>query len=243
MDATIEELLLLSGVIAFGFLLAVAFYESLSTRDVLIARSTRLARGVSRRRWVVGAAYLLTVAVGIPILVVLWAVVLQTVLFFVGSVERVESSALIAVSIVAAARILAYVRQKTAHELAKAIPLAFAFLLLTGGALNLEPKFARVLERPDATNLADEMVVFLIVLEVGLRLLADGSSAALAGVRRRRGIESDVGVWGTLWAAARRPLPPLPVDAQDAEPNSADTGAPEDAARLVGRDRAETPPG
>lgn len=224
MDVTIGDLLLLSGVIAIGFLLAVAFYESLSTRDVLIARTMRLARRISRRRVLVGAAYLLTVAVGIPVLVLLWAVVLEIVLFFVGSVDRVESSALIAVSVVAAARILAYLRQKTAHELAKAIPLAFAFLLLTGGALNLEEKLTRVLDRPGATDLTNEMVVFLIALEIGLRLLTDASNATLAAIRRRRGMESDLGIWRTLGAIVRRQPPAPPGDVQHDESTIVNTG-------------------
>ncbi|MDH4143184.1 MAG: hypothetical protein OEV61_11275 [Chloroflexota bacterium] len=141
---------------------------------------------------------------------------LELALFVVGSVDRVTSSALIAVAVVGATRILAYVREKTAHELAKAIPLAFAFLLLTGGALNLEDKIARVADRPDALGLTDTMVVFLVALEIGLGLAADGSSAALGWIRRRRGgVESDLGVWRTLWAALRRPVRralPGPVD-------------------------------
>jgi hypothetical protein len=131
--------------------------------------------------------------------------VLELALFVVGSVDRVTSSALIAVAVVGATRILAYVREKTAHELAKAIPLAFAFILLTGGALNLEDKLARVADRPDVLGLTDTMILFLVVLEVGLRLVTDGSNALMAAIRRRRGIASDLGVWRTLWAAVRRP--------------------------------------
>jgi hypothetical protein len=50
------------------------------------------------------------------------------------------------------------------------------------------------------------MIVFLVALEIGLRLLTDGSHLALASTRRRRGIESDRGIWRTLWAALRRPF-------------------------------------
>ena len=127
---------------------------------------------------------------------------LELALFVVGSVDRVTSSALIAVAVVGATRILAYVREKTAHELAKAIPLAFAFLLLTGGALNLEDKIARVADRPDALGLTDTMVVFLVALEIGLGLAADGSSAALGWIRRRRGGSR------ATWACGGRSGPP-----------------------------------
>lgn len=228
MPVTIEDLLLLSGLIAVGFLVAVAFYESLATRDVLVRRSVRLARRISRRRWVAAIAYLLTVGVGIPILVVLWTLVLGVALFFVGSVEREASIAVIAVSVVAAARILAYVREKTAHELAKAIPLSFAFLLLTGGALNLDEKVAQLSDESFQFLGSDAMIPFLVVLEIGLRLVTDASHATLSWIRGRRGIESDLGIWRTLWAAVRRPLAPDPSPAADAghEPETAGrTGA------------------
>ena len=144
MTDTGAELLALIAVIAFGFLVAVAFYESLSTRDVLVARSMRMARRSTNRRWIPALVYAVTVGVGIPVLVVIWTIVLELVLVFVGSVDRVGDVAVISVSIVAATRILTYVRQKTAHELAKAIPLSFAFLLITGGAINLEEKLTRM---------------------------------------------------------------------------------------------------
>jgi hypothetical protein len=210
---TIENLLLLSGLIAVGFLVAVAFYESLATRDVLVRRSMRLARRISRRRWVAAIAYLLTVGVGIPILVVLWTLVLGVALFFVGSVEREASIAVIAVSVVAAARILAYVREKTA---------------LTGGALNLDEKVAQLSDESFQFLGSDAMIPFLVVLEIGLRLVTDASHAALSWIRGRRGIESDLGIWRTLWAAMRRPLAPAPSPVDDAghEPETAGrTGA------------------
>lgn len=212
MPTTIGDLLLLTGVIAAGFLFAVAFYESLSTRDVLVARAMRTARGFSERRWFVGGVYVATVGVGIPILVVLWTVVLEAALVFVGSDERIDIVALIAVSVVGAVRILSYVRQKTAHELAKAIPLSFAFILLTGGSVDLLERLTLVSERPQGTELTSEMLWFLIALELGLRFLTDGSHAILATMRRRRGVASDLDVWRTLMAAVRRPIAPLPLD-------------------------------
>ena len=211
MPVTIDELLIASGVIALGFLFAVAFYESLSTRDVLVARAMRIAGRTTRRRRAVAITYLATVGLGIPVLVVAWTTVLEMALFVVGSVDRVTSTAFIAVAVVGAARILAYIRERTAHELAKAVPLAFAFLLLTGGALNFDEKLARLAERPDALGLTGEMILFLVALELGLRLLAEGSNALLAAIRRRRGIESDHGVWRTIWASLQRPRLASPV--------------------------------
>jgi hypothetical protein len=202
---TLVELFLLSGVIAFGFLVAVAFYESLCKRDVLVARVTGIARRRSDSPWVHGAAYALAVGVGIPALVILWTLTLELALLVVGSVEWFGNVALIATAIVAAARILAYVREKTSHELAKAIPLALAFVLLTSGVSKLDDNLRAVVEDPSRSELTTTMMVFLIALEIGLRVMTDGSHRILAAIRHRRGIEGDTGVWRTLWAALRPP--------------------------------------
>lgn len=204
MDETLQQLLFLSLVIAFGFLVAVAFYESLCYRDVLVRRVMRFTRRHTKRSGRIAVAYGLAVFVGIPILVVLWTVVLEITLVCVGSVQRLGNVALIATATVAATRILAYIRETTAHELAKAIPLSLAIILLTGGVLNLEANIKLLTERVEVSDLTAEMIVFLIALEIGLRLITDGMRAFLAAIRRRRGIEDDTGAWRTIWLGLRR---------------------------------------
>lgn len=215
------ELLLLSAVIAVGFLAAVAYFESLCMRDVLVARAMRLARRVSQRRWVAGAAYAASVGIGIPVLVVLWTLVLYVTLFLIGSADRLGNIGIVATAIVAATRILAYIREKTSHELAKAIPLSLAFVLLTGGTLKLDENLTRLTEHPETRTLTAELILFLLILEIGLRLVTDTSGAALAIIRRRRGIDSDLGVWRTLWTAIRRPV--TPALAEEADLTAAET--------------------
>jgi hypothetical protein len=220
-DETIQGLLLTSIVIALGFLVAVAFYESLCDRDVLVGRIMRFTRRRTGRRGMIATAYALSVFVGIPILVVVWTQVLEITLVFVGSVQRLGNVALVATAVVAAARMLAYIREKTAHELAKAIPMSLAIILLTGGALNLEANMQLAMDRPELISLTPEMIAFLLIVEIGSRLITDASQAVLATVRSRRGIESDAGVWRTLWLAIRRPLasvvpPPRPLPPPDA---------------------------
>jgi hypothetical protein len=56
------------------------------------------------------------------------------------------------------------------------------------------------------SDVTGEMIVFLIALEIGLRLVTDGAQALLAAIRRRRGVDDDTGVWRTLWIGLKRPL-------------------------------------
>ncbi len=185
MSDTIEDLLFLTITIAVGFLLAVAFYESLATRDVLVARVQRSARSISHRWWVPATSYVLTVLIGIPFLVVLWTVVLELALIFVNRSESADGIAITAVGVVGGARLLAYLREKTAHELAKAIPMALLFLLLTGASIDLEERL-EALADVDGTDLTSEMLTFLIFLEVGLRISTDTGRWMRTTWRQRR---------------------------------------------------------
>jgi hypothetical protein len=219
-DVAIEDLIGPTLLIAVGFLLAVAFYETLSARDVLVRRTRGIAGRLSHRPWVRGLIYVAVVAIGIPALVLLWTIVLDAALFVLSPPEMIGTVSIVAVSVVGATRILAYANGRAAHELAKALPLALLFLLVTGGNPNFELK-AEVLQERDAMDLTDSMLAFLIVLEIGLRTLTDGSHEILAWVRRRRGSDSDMGVWRT-WATT---LGLGRVD-QHADPGRGEQGTP-----------------
>lgn len=206
MSEAVVDLAVLALVIALGFLVAVAFYESLCNRDVLVGRMMRLAHRASSRPWVHGMTYVVTVAIGIPFLLLVWTFAIELTLLFIGSTDRVSSISLVAAAIVVATRILAYVREKTAHELAKAIPLSCAIILLTGGSLNVSANLEALVNNPAPSALRDDMIAFIVGVEIALRVVTDTTTAVLAWVRRRRGIESDRGVWRSLWASIRRPV-------------------------------------
>ncbi len=151
--------------------------------------------------------YLLSVVVGLPLLVVLWALVLEVAFIVVGSVDRLGTAGMIAAAIVGAARLLAYVYAPSSHELAKAVPLSLAVVLITGGQLNIDAKLETMLAGGSGFgDMSDTMLVVLVGLEWTLRFFTDGSNALLAWARAawRR---SDAGVWGTLRAIIRRPGP------------------------------------
>ena len=187
----VQDVAIFSLTIAVVFLLAVAFYESLASRDVLVAGATRLGTRLTSSRFGGGAAYLVTVFLFIPVLVALWAIVLEAALVLVGTpnpLGRAES----AVAIVAAARILAYVREKTSHELAKLIPLALALSLLIGGFAQFEDNIRSLLDIRYESDLTVELITYLVVLEIALRLVNDAIRGAVKAVSTRRQRSSDV---------------------------------------------------
>ncbi len=93
-------------------------------------------------------------------------------------------------AIVAAARVLAYVREKTSHELAKAIPIALALSVLIGGLAQLEENLKVIIEDPPGSDLTIEVVAFLVALEIGLRLTNDVTRAAVGALTSWRKHES-----------------------------------------------------
>jgi hypothetical protein len=181
----VQDLAIFTLAIAVGFFFAVAFYESLSTRDVLVGPTTRFVRRFTDRRWLVGGVYLLTVVGLVPILVALWAIVLETALGIVGTPDPL-GVAESAVAIVGAARVLAYVRQKTSHELAKLIPLALVLSLLIAGVAQLEDNLRVIVDDPFQSDLTVEMIAFIVALEIGLRLVNDATRGVVGAVAERR---------------------------------------------------------
>jgi hypothetical protein len=179
----IQELAILTAVIAVGFFLAVGFYESMATRDVLLTQTAAFTRRITRNPAALAVTHGLTVLVAIPILVVVWALVLEAALAIVVSPDNTQTAET-AIATVAAARLLAYVRQKTSHELAKAIPLALALSLLLGGLPRIEDNLEIITAERYQSDLTITMLVFLLALEAGLRVLSDLVTAAAAMIRR-----------------------------------------------------------
>lgn len=194
------DLLALILAVALAYMVLVGFYESLSTRDLLVDRlRRRFPDGLGSRPARVG--YLAVVAGVIPTLLVIWTLGLWVGIVLVDSVDSTRDAAVVAVAVVGAARVLAYANGRASHELAKAVPLALSFLLLTGGSLRLDEKLTR-LQQGDVAPLTFEMLGLLVVLELGMRAANDGSHAFLAARRRKLGIEDrdGWGVWRTLRA-------------------------------------------
>lgn len=179
-------LLVPSAAIALGFLLALSYYQSLCSRDVLVARAVRLAAGRGASGWRLGAVHAVAVLAGIPVLLVIWTVVLEFALLFIGSVDRLGYVATVAVVIVAATRLLAYARAAASHELAKAIPLSVAFVVLTGGSLNISANIERVVADPSLVDLTPRHLAFLVGLEWALRAATEATAWLRASLQTRR---------------------------------------------------------
>jgi hypothetical protein len=68
--------------------------------------------------------------------------------------------------------------------LAKAIPLALLFLLMTGASVDIDQRMAAAAERGGA-DITAEMLEFLVALEILLRLATDTSRVAIRAWQRR----------------------------------------------------------
>lgn len=129
----------------------------------------------------VTATHLLTIVIAAPVLVVMWALVLEAALTAIGSPDN-TAIAETAVAAVAAARLLAYLRQKTAHELSKAIPLALSLLL--GGLPRIEDNLQTFTDGTCQSGITIEMLTFLLALEIALRVVNDLTRTSATVIRR-----------------------------------------------------------
>ena len=75
-------------------------------------------------------------------------------------------------------------RQKTAHELSKAIPLALALSLLLGGLPRIEDNLQTFTDGTYRSGITIEMLTFLLALEIALRIVTDLTRASATAIRR-----------------------------------------------------------
>ncbi len=99
---------------------------------------------------------------------------LATSLFFLSTGVSIEMIMLMTIVIISVVRLLAYVNEETAQELSKMVPFAMiAFFITNPNISNYQYNFPDIalLTSAQMLNTLSEYVIFLIGLELGLRLL------------------------------------------------------------------------
>ena len=178
------------GMVAYA-LFAVAFYRALRTRDTglswfcrtLDRRNSTIDRDKATRLW----EY-----ITIPLVVVFAALVLAVLGAAVIEGQEFEDIYAISAGIVAAVRILVYLWQEPAHELAKMVPIALmSVAIFSRNSVDFE-EWSSGLAEAGFEN-GSTYAILLILLEWGLRLAhnrfsaGDSESAGAGEVSREAG--------------------------------------------------------
>jgi len=169
------------GILVYG-LLVNAFYQIISKR-VMFARKERNGE-VHVGGPGAGFVYLMV----FPLFSFLFFILLSAALIFLGGDDGRATTTVftLAMAIVLAVRVAAYLSEPTSHDIAKMLPLGLLGVFLVDASLVTDygPAFARLLEIFDHVKLLGVYLLIVVVVEYLLRSVF----LAVRASRRHRGL-------------------------------------------------------
>ncbi len=168
--------LLIYTIIIFIYAVFVwSFYKTVSKRDLF-----KLEIKDHRNIWQKRVLYIVKYLVFFPIFTFLWFAVMSAILFFLSKSYTTQNILVIAMAMVAAARITSYYKRELAEDIAKILPLGvLAIFIVDPSYFSLSLTISRFLELETLIPLFVNYLVFVIALEFVLRVI-------LVGVRYMR---------------------------------------------------------
>ena len=180
-NLSIEEVLLvvipllsfIVGVVLYS-LFIFKFYKFIGTRDIFPVDLERFSgqRFAFVKKLATSFGSLIFYLIISPLLIFFWFVVFVGFLVFLSKGQSIEIILLMAMTLVASIRIMSYINEEMAYDVAKMIPLAILGLfIIDAGFFNLEASLATLQTIPDYLTIIVYYLGFTILLEFVLRLL------------------------------------------------------------------------
>lgn len=150
------------------------FYRQLASRDVM-AFDISEYKQIGKYRVVHEVfgfiLYIIKYAILFPLFSFFWFAMLSFFLFFLSKSQSVEVILVIAITLVSATRMLAYYSEDISKDVAKLIPFTLlGVFLLDPSSFSFSLLEARFLEIPSLLHLAISYLMFVVILEMVLRL-------------------------------------------------------------------------
>lgn len=160
--------------LALYFLLVWHFYHLLAKRDTFHKDIMHYDPGMAGLFEMIFHAGLKIIKYGVlfPLVSFLWFVGFSVLLFVVAQNQPVQQIALVAIGLISAARILAYYNETIASEFSQTLPIVIlSVFLIEPGSFNPDLIAQRVSEIPALGPILFQFVLYLSLLELGLRFL------------------------------------------------------------------------
>ncbi|RLF34828.1 MAG: hypothetical protein DRM99_05795 [Thermoplasmata archaeon] len=174
--ATANELmylLVLILVISIGMLIIWYLYKKLARRD-MFKLNLRGEDGeeisIGKELWCT-ATYLFKYIILFPLFVILMFFVISLAFMFMSSGLDLSSVFFFSIAIICVVRLLAYIKEDTAQEIAKMIPFALVLSLLLNPTLSQGYSFPSLEELELASSGIWQYFIFVFVFEIGLRVI------------------------------------------------------------------------
>jgi len=107
-------------------------------------------------------------AVSIPFLILTWILFFWVILLLADNQLDALGLIVLPASIVVAARVLAHLNSRVAHEVAKIVPLTIITLIILGGQIRDDASFNRIFEQLEPINVTWPALVFVLLVDYAL---------------------------------------------------------------------------
>lgn len=160
------------GFFTLGFTLyagAIFFFYKHVSRRLLIEYRKPVVEGW--RRVFANVFYGLEYLLLSPLILLVWAVIIASMVFLLGKSLDTQQALFAAIALLATVRVTAYFNEDLAVDVAKLVPLSLlAVIALDTRALDMTLFWGRVQTLPDMTQPAIYAFVFVVALELVLRM-------------------------------------------------------------------------
>lgn len=162
------------------------YYRHLARRDIFKIDFSKYRSDQSRFVWIKkffdGLFYILKYIIIFPLFTFLWFAVISFFLLFLAKTLSIENILLVSITIVSAVRVTSYYSEDLSKDLAKMIPFALlGVFVVDPTSFSVGLVWERLLSLPSFSGLIGRYLLFVILLEFGLRLLR-GLAIAFMGL-------------------------------------------------------------
>jgi len=174
-DVLWAKVLLLTITIALVALFIFNFYRSISRKNLLELNLKKYNRyeHPSLTKLFAVLFYLLEYIVITPFLIILWFSALAIILLLIAGEQTIAYILLITAAMIGATRILSYVHEQLAQDLAKLFPfITLSVFLLTPSEFDFSHVLGKLAEVPYLLSHIYSYLLVVIVIEVVLRLVS-----------------------------------------------------------------------
>lgn len=160
LSVSLEEILFWTIVIILSAILAYIVYRAMERPRLRLTQTPDGPRAMRRD--------VILYAITIPLLIFAWWNFFSAILIVADTNLEIVALTTVPAGIVLAARVLAHVDQRIAHEIAKAVPLTIITLIVVTGSLRGEENIVRLLAEAGRVDISWGALLFVLLADYAI---------------------------------------------------------------------------
>lgn len=172
-------LLFIIGIVIYTFFIY-KFYRFVASRDIFELNLSQYnkTKNAGLKKTFSVLLYITEYIIIFPLFVFFWFAIFAAILIFLSKNADVENILLISIALVGAIRIASYYSEDLSRDLAKMMPFALLGVFLVDiSYFSFDASLAALMQLPLHINIAAYYLLFIVVLEILLRILSFHATA------------------------------------------------------------------